>query len=297
MTIETNDANNGEPTGDAEVSSSSLEDVFETPDDDGLFATHDFGVDEPEIDLEPGAGEEEDEGGKSEGDSEEAEQNTSKDQIQKPFHEEPRFQEIVKNQRETEAALDAANKRLAEFDARDRAREEARQKAQQKANEPELDDEDLADMMLNDPKGFQDLITKQVRANLKAEAEAEKVAADLRTREQKAANATKERFETFFADKEELVAPMLADGSMEKFLREHPGSDPIHAFYALSEKSRVDTAIAKERKQWEADLKAKGRFTPASGGGSKARSNSDDPPEFKNPEKHGGVKAVLTKYF
>ncbi len=293
MAFGTEDANSEGTQAANEGQDSSSETAFETADDDGLFATHDFGVEESEISLEPGAGSEHDQDGKSEGTSEGAEQDTLKDQNQEPFHEHPRFQELVQGQKETRTALEESNRTNAELTKANRElleKLDAREQAKQQ--KPEPTDEELSDMMLNRPGEYHKYIKDQAVASLKAESEKEKTAAGLKSKEQSAANATRDRYETFFTGKEELVSPLLADGSMEKYLMENPGSDPIHAFNALTEQSRIDAAVEKALKEQEAKLKSKGRFSPAPSGGGGGRTPTK-PTEVKQTNNTQATKTAM----
>ena len=281
MADEQIDANSGEDTGStepsvSEVPSPSLEDVFDDNFDDKGQDSDDSDV-EPDEDSKPGAGDESESDGESTEPSEGAEQNTPDDLSQKPFHEHPRFQELNAKVKETKAALEAANKRLAAIDAREAAKAKAEADARYKAENPELDDDELSDMIINNPKEYEKYLGKKIAENMRAESEAKAAAAQRQTQIKTNADLDRARYEKFFTGKEDLVKPMLENGSMEKFLADNPGTDPIHAFYELSKEAVAAKTIEDARKKWEADMKAKGRFNPVSKSGGKPTTPTPNP--------------------
>lgn len=226
--------------------------------------------------------------GKGEDDKEKG---SEKDSDEDRFDKHPRFQEL-KSQR------DEANKRV------QRLEEKVDQLTTnllsgKKAGEEEgaktfddMDEDELRDLMDDDPKGFVANLIKQAQ---------EQVFGELETQSEKEARQSAVIAEIdAFAKEHEDFDKMWDEGKIQSFIKDHPGHNSISAYLMLKQ----DDFITKEehekvvKQEIEKDRANRGHKQLAStqgagGGGARSLQAQAGSPELKDTKSGGGRTSVL----
>ena len=222
-----------------------------------------------------------------------------------PFHEHPRWQEMLAKQRELE-------ERLAE---RERQWEEERRlylsrlEGKEEPDEPrapfddvlKMDPDQILDALQEDPQGF----IKGLVDRSKYEAVQE---LEQKSRMEAQEAAIRRGLETFAKAHEDFM-PLVASGEIEGFIAENPHHNAISAYYAITESKRSENTAKEmeqrikeaEKKAREAALKeiqAKGSATVLDGSSSSGVPPQEGglPPDLAEPEKHGGLRSVIARH-
>jgi hypothetical protein len=272
-------------------SSTDTEQMQAVIDDDGMISTTEFEPveKEPVEKVEPGTDI-----------SDGAEQNTpdADESKQKPYHEDPAWQRIIKERDEAKAEL-AKNAQQNSFKpenfehpVQDPQEAERNKVLDEFMN---LDDEDLSEMMINEPAKYRALSMQQLDREQTDRAITNQQMLSQKNHQAKAEGGLK----SFFADREDGIA-MLKTGEIQNFIKENPAHNGISAYYELTHRKNTEKAVTeaveKTKKETEEriykQLKAKGAagsFATITG----SRTVHDDfSAEKSNPEKFGGRKAV-----
>ena len=242
------DANTG--TDEVAETGSSPADVELQPivDDDGFVSTTEFR--EIPKESEPAKA----------GTSEETEQKTeSRPSEKKDFHEHPRFRELIKEKNELA-------ERIAKLEAE--KKQVTNQKPQSKyafKNIMDMEDEAIVDKFSNSPKSFLANFAQQIAHELRTELEVEARTKQEQQMHQTTQQRALQNMHDFFKDREDGIS-MLKDGTIERFLMENPGHNPISAYHALAgEKvyqAKLEAALKQERERITKELKAAGKVAP-----------------------------------
>lgn len=208
----------------------------------------------------------------------------------KPFHEHEDWQRMVQSKNDANTRADALEKKMADLEAK------VTPQQQEVINLMSINDEDLSDMIVNDPKKYTALVAQQLDSEQTARAT--KTAAK-KSEAQSLADVQK-GYSDYFADKPDGVK-MVTDGTIQKFMGEHPGHNVISAYQELTSEARnktlvdnaVKEAVEKSEKKIYANLKAKGiAMSPATPTSSTAK--TDPSPKVK-PEDRGSMKAAMAR--
>ena len=226
--------------------------------------------------------------------SEGAEQNTSsKDDAGKeaPFHEHPRWQEMMQEKQTLRNELSELKGRMSE-----RESSKSPLMPELKANSFEnKTDEELLEIMTNNPKGFASDLATAIKENLTQEMQAERSAEQQKTLQQR----QNETFENYFKGKEAELQAVAPD--IQKYMNENPGHNVISAYEHLTKDSSntaaIDAARAEERAKVLSELKAGKIAKSASTGGPASNPSSMSDPRLSNPDKHGGTVSVQLARF
>lgn len=237
-----------------------------------------------------------------------------------PFHEHPRWQELLAERDELKGQLEERDgkiedldKRMEQYDRYLQAATAFQPQAQPQAQpDPGLEslpfdevlsmsDQEIYDEFRNDPKGF----LENFGARTKAEAlqEFRKEAAY-----QAQESAVAQGLEAFAEENPDFM-DMVETGEIAMFIERNPIHNAISAYHSLKSSSSQDTdQSAKEemekqirqdeRKKVLADIRAKQGATVLDGGsgtGPQAGASSAIPPELQDTQKHGGKRSVLTE--
>lgn len=269
---------------DANTDTTSIESPGSSPetelttitDDEGLVSTTEFQA------VEPVEGNED----TTDTSSDAAEQNTAKDKSSDtpPFHEHPRFKEIIESN-------NALKKELSELKGNFEKKDTA--PAKQEYQIDWSNEEKIVEAITENPKLF---ITEMFQQFREESSRLDNEKNQKLTYEQKR-SAEESRVTKYFTENEGAL-DLWKDGSITKYMDENPGETAISAHKALTEESRVEKLIAdakeKAKNEYIKELKSKGSAASLSNGSSPPTTivNSDDE-MLKNPEKYGGTKNVL----
>ena len=262
-----------------------------------LISTTDYVA--PESDTDPGEANNtqvpEDEGSETEGGEPEAsgEGETTDEGEELRFDKHPRFQELIKEKNTLAERLAAAE---AKIDALATVTPETSATQPDFKDVTKMSEQDLASWMLDDPRGYHENLLTQIRNEVLSEIherENEKI------QEQNIDLTVKTLDE--FASKHSDFDPMWDDGTIPKYMEEHPGHNAISAYYELTMdktvQQQIEEAVSKAVKEKEAEImkniKAKREAVTLSSGPSAPRTTETLPPEMKEPKKFGGAYAVL----
>lgn len=217
-----------------------------------------------------------------------------------PYHEDPRFQALIKEKNEYKETASKVKGLEAKIEKLDKGTVGKGYSSKILA----MSAEDIIEKFTNNPHA----IFKDFAGDIRAEVFRE-IATNNKTDKQNdlreaSAEAEKGTLAQFFSDKSDGVK-MLQDGSIQKFMKENPGHNAMSAYNNLSgaetiSKSDSDKlvkdAVKEATKQLTKEIKAMGnagsKFTTTS---KKTVRNQSD--EMKNPDKHGGPRAVAVKRF
>ncbi len=277
MEPENNDANTG--TED-QGSSPEVEILTPTVDEDGLIGTVEFDRVEPEKDDQT----------KDLDTSEGAEQDTPASP-KTPYHEDPRFQELIA---ERNAERTARTKLEGRLEALEKGKPAEQQDTAPNRFEGKSDEELLSDFTTN-PKGFLADFANAVVESVSSKSEAEKTA-----NEQKSFLERQDQtFEDFFKGKEGELQKLVPE--MKKLMSEKPGHNAISAYLEITRETRMESALKTARKEEREKVLREfkvGKIAQSASSGTQTpapRAKSDH--MLKNPDKYGGTENVLLKRF
>lgn len=287
--MENNDANtNMDGQGSSPETGEETVELTPIVDEEGLVGTMEFDR------VEPSVEDDQPEGDDPSGD---AEQNASGTQdTQKPttpYHEDPRWQEIISDRNAEREGRIAAEKELEVYK---RQGGPAKEQNTQVNRFEGKSDEDLLNDFTTNPKGFLADFANAVISGMQEKTAAEKAADEQRSFQERQ-DAT---FREFFKDKEvELreLAPQI-----KEYIQKNPGHNAISAYQELTRDKRTETmreTIRNEErekllKEFKAGYNAQSASTGNPPGG--APSSRGDH-RLKNPEKYGGSENVLLARF
>jgi len=200
-----------------------------------------------------------------------------------PFHEHPRFQELIREK-------NALKEQLAEIQTKTESKDKD-------AEEPEYQDmgamsnEELQDMFDDDPKGFLTNFAKQIRSELVGEIQQQQ-REQMQQDQQRATVTTYEKY----AKENPDFDKMWDDGKLQKFMDENPGHNAISAHMLLTKDIREKDAMKKAEEKLTKSLRAKRSAQVLSGGPSATgRPAGKIPAELQNTRKYGGLTSVLAQ--
>ena len=286
MPLENNDANT-DMDGQGSSPEAGEETVELTPiiDEEGLVGTMEF--DRVETSIEDDQAKDTDTSGG-------AEQNAPGTQnADTPFHEHPRFQELVTEK-------NTLSQRNTELERRLEALE--RQGGPAKEQNPQVNrfegksDEDLLSDFTTNPKGFLTDFANVVVSSVQEKGAADKAAEDQRSFQERQ-DAT---YREYFKDKEDELREFAPQ--IKEFVLKNPGHNVISAYQELTREKRMESSLEAARKEEREkvlrELKVGKVVQSASSGnppGGAPSSRGDH--RLKNPDKYGGSENVLLERF
>ena len=277
--VETDDSDQG-------ADSSSDTELEFTEDGDGFVTT----TDPVEVSKDKGQDQE-----KTTSEKTEKKTKTEESEKKTPYHLDENWQRIIKER-------DEAKSKLESFEKASKTKPEGKQAKGSKVLAMKADD--IVNKFTNDPhsflKDFAIDIQNEIYQGIDNRTQAEKQ----QSQKAIAENAEKEVLTEFF-DKRPDGVEMLHKGEIQKFMSENPGHNAMSAYNKLSKTESVPKtdvakmvkdAVSKAIKESNKELKAMGRASSKSSTTTKKAvvSSSD---EMKDPNKHGGPRAVAAKRF
>jgi len=199
------------------------------------------------------------------------------------FDKHPRFQELIKERDQFKQDLASIKGKLETLTP---------EKPKEQAAPPYIDittksKEELLEWQEDDPKGYAANLYKQIYHETQAALKAEQA----ETQKTTSVKGTYEKFEKDNPD----FRQKWDSGEIKKFIDENPGHNAISAHMAMTEKSRIDAAVAKAVKETTEkvtkNFQAKRNAEVISDGGTVKSEGIPD--ELKNPDKYGGTTATL----
>lgn len=157
----------------------------------------------------------------------------------------------------------------------------------------QMDPEELREWSIDDPKGYAANLYAQVKHELMEEMKSKQET-------EKVKSSTEQTLASFKEAHPDFVEMWGKDGGkILDYMNQNPGHNPMSAYLAMTEESRVkaavEDAVAKAKAEFDANVRAKrdagnvlGTGRPASGGG-------DSETELKDTKTHGGLLSVLTR--
>ena len=238
---------------------------------------------------------------------------------QKPFHEHPRFQELLKERDDARAQAQELKGRVAALEtyaSRGGGASEATGQGQSDSGQQadyedltKLSKDEVLDRLSEDPLGVLANFARQVRHEVRADV----------LREVEDSNTTKsvEKTLTAYAEKNPDFQTMLHSGEIDRYIANNPGHNLISAHMALTAEKRIADAVEKSKKEADTDAeknekekaaaekkaaeeaakqaKAKQDAKTLSGGPARGGGSGDIAPELKDPKAFGGATAVITQ--
>jgi len=275
-----------------EAGTSSIPDMSHGEDETELISTLDGGGETPEpedkLAEEPPEGSEEEDKGKGDEAGKGEEKET-------PYHEIPRFKELLT---ERDTNLERALKAEARLEAQGTS---STKEEKDYKDITSMEDDELREWQESDPKGYAANQAKQVLD------EARQV-----LREEFRQESHQDRVDSThasYAEKNADYVLMLNDGRIANFMAQNPGHNAISAHKELTEQSRAEEqeanvqkliaeAVAKREAELKADQLVKRENIPADahgGGGVPVQSNTEGERILKDSKKAGGTAMALFK--
>lgn len=277
MTEEINDANKETISEDvADAGSSPDVELKPIEGDDGLVSTVEYQEVKKEADTQ-------------EDTSDDAEQNTSEDPPEKQdFHEHPRFKELIEEKNELKRKLEDAQKPA----------EKPAKESPSFNNIMSMDDDDIIDQVTSNPKAFFSNLAQQLAYEIKSDLAAAEQARAKQEQELSYKGKVEQNYHEFFKDKPDVKA-MMEDGSIKKYIDDHPGHNAISAYYSIAGDASMQEKIKAAEKATEEriykELKSAGRSKSIATTTGGRILSPDKSPEMTNPDKFGGRDNVLLK--
>jgi hypothetical protein len=193
-----------------------------------------------------------------------------------------RFQEVINQKNEERKAREALEQRIAK---NEQQKPQGKKQEQPKSkyryhNIMAMSDEDLMQELTDTPKQFLQKAFQDFAYEFYNDLQNEQRQQQEQYQQQTTQQRTLQTYQEFFKDKEDGIS-MLQDGTIEKFLQENPGHNPISAYQALAGdkhfESRLKAEVEKERNKLLKELKAAGRAAPVKSG-TTARTYADTRP-------------------
>lgn len=233
----------------------------------------------------------EEKGAKPAGGEEKSEGKTKDD---KPFHEHPDWQRMIKERNDARDALKQATDEIAQI-------KEQIQTFQggDKGVEAELlkmDEDELRELFDDEPKKFVSLLINTLNQEMQTRETTAKTAAE-QEELSRGIDATYEAFEKEHPD----FTEKWNQGVLQEFMSKHPGHTPISAYLALDHanfEQRVKDEAAKKEKEIEDRIRREYRAkvrTDVLGDGPASTPSGEDDEELKHPERYGGLTAVQAR--
>ena len=197
------------------------------------------------------------------------------------FDKHPRFQELIQSQKMNKQEIADLKAQLSE----QAAPEDPKYK-----DIAGMEDDELQDWMVENPKEYQSNLAAQIREQV-AQGIKEELTRDT---EQERVYKT---FDTYAADHKTFDS-MWDSGELQDFISKNPGHNAISAHMAMTQENRINEAVEAARKETEAtvikNFQAKqGAKVLGSGPASTGTTQGQIAPELKDPKKYGGVNTVL----
>jgi len=265
-----------------------------TAGDGDLISTVEFAV-QPQDDTEKTSSEEtqntekSDAGDKGKGDE-------SNDEGSDRFDKHPRFQQLISGNKELRSLVAQQSEQITTLLADNKSAGPV----DKKDSEPDFKDlgvlsnEELAEMMDDNPKDFLQNFAKQVRSEVMSE-----VTDTLNEAETDSNRDKMEKTFIAYSDKHPDFDDMWDSGVLQRYIEEHPGNNAMSAHMALTlddtVKAAVDAAIKGNQEEVRKNAKAKRNAQvlgdgPAAGG----RTVGQVSVELQDTKKYGGLASVLT---
>jgi hypothetical protein len=201
------------------------------------------------------------------------------------FDKHPRFQELMKERDTFKQELAAIKAQMEVLAPKAAAKEE---KVLPFKNITTMTKEQLLEWQEDDPVGYAANLYQQMLHETREAIKVEQAEAQ-RT------NSLKGTYEKYQKDNPDFIG-MWNSGELQKFMDENPGHNAISAHKELTEKARIDAAVAKAVKEAtekvQKDFQAKRNAEVISDGGT-VKVVDGVPDELKNPDKYGGVTQTL----
>jgi hypothetical protein len=275
---------------DAEViepDSSSEPELEAIVDDDGFVSTTEFrAIEEVEPDGEDTA-------------EEPAQKNEKPESDDKDFSQHPRFKELIKQKNDAQALAKAYGERM--------ARLEAQGKPQGKNGKLfnyndvlSLPHDDLMERFSEDAPGLLREYGIQVAHDTIAYMQNQQRQQQQQMTQKQMQDRELSTMRSFFQDKDDGIQ-MLQDGTIQNFMKQNPGHNPMSAYYALVGdkiyQSKLQAELKREREKIEKQLKAAGRAAPVrSQTASKSYADPDPTPASnKSDLKQAMLKRALSR--
>ena len=224
------------------------------------------------------------------------------DQPSGDLHENPRFKELVDKKNELFSVTQQQQQKIAQLEGR---LDGITQVSPQAQAEPEkldyidvttLTEDQLRDMMEDDPKGYTANLARQVRHEMLGEFNAASEKQQRGAERQSFDTRQKDGLRTYYdANKASFDKHWKAE-AIQNLIRENPAHNLISAHMELS-RDELKSDISKQAKDKVlTDIKVKGRASSLSGKPSTAGGRANGiAPELKDPDKYGGIDVVLAR--
>jgi hypothetical protein len=229
------------------------------------------------------------------GDTKGADGTSDEGDKQKPYHENPLTQRLLKERNE-------ARERAARLEGRLEAIEEARTEVKGKGDGADGGDlgyidittkteDELVEWQARDPKGY----AANILAQAKAEVKGELVSDSNKEAQERSKAEVRKTYETYAAKNPDFKE-MWEDGKIQEYMRTHPGHTALSAHMEMTEPARFARAVKAKEKEIEGNILAKRRASGGlgvGGGGPRKGFTHTEDPALKDTKAGGGLVATI----
>lgn len=231
-------------------------------------------------------------------------QKTEQPPEQPPFHEHPRFKQLIEERKELKGAYEQLQNQFIQLQqSLILPKQQSDKKAEQEAQSflESLDNDTALEKFSENPKEFLSRLlsehTSRVEEELKSKLTSE---FDSRLESRTQHETVKQQLKEYGQSNEDFF-PMWQRGELQNFLKQNPGMDVITAHKLIKASSvddRIKSEVEKAVKAKEAEMlknfKAKRDLTVIGAGASGAPSYSNNGNELKNTNALGGLYTAIT---
>lgn len=164
----------------------------------------------------------------------------------------------------------------------------------------ELSEDEISSQFDKNPKAFLANFGRQIYSEIMAEVQQTQQLRDREAKQKTAEERIQDRYKKYEKDNPDFKE-MWESGEIQTYMDDNPGETPISAHRALTEESRiksaVDDAVKTAVKDTEKKVKTKKSAKVIGGGPADAaqRAQNQVPEELTNTKKFGGLAQVLTR--
>lgn len=218
-----------------------------------------------------------------------------------PFHEHPRWRQILKERDEAiERAAKAEGKAEALAEMQGKGKGNAEAGGDDGSDKGYVDittisEDEITEWQARDPKGYAANMLAQAKAEVSRELMSEDAKKQAEAEQNRAKEETRKTYETY-AEKNPDFKEMWEKGEIQEYMRKHPGHTAMSAHMEMTESVRIERAVKAKEKEIERNLLAKKRAgggLGSGGGGPRGGSNAPEDPAMQDTKSSGGLISAI----
>lgn len=180
------------------------------------------------------------------------EQDDNKEEDTDRLDKHPRFKEVIEEKNRLKREAEEARIRTAKMEAEVEMLKTMMDKKPASESKPDymditlMSEDEIADKLATDPKGFASNLYKQIRVEVMRDLREEEKAA-------KEQDTTRRTYEKYEKENPDFVT-MWQEGKIQAFLKDNPGHNPISAHMVMTREERIKEAVEQAKKDAGAEV-------------------------------------------